>query len=64
MTEYKGYNIVGDNTYGMKSIKTIGRGAIHAALTGSFSSDKQARLAIDLIVAKKESKNGEVFIGN
>jgi|JI10StandDraft_1071094.scaffolds.fasta_scaffold647062_2 hypothetical protein len=62
--EYKGYNIVSDGTYGMRVIKGIGRGALPKDLNGAFSSDKTARKAIDLIVAKKEIKYGEVLISN
>lgn len=65
MTEYRGYNIEGDGTFGMKIIKSIGRGALPLDLRGNFTSDGAARKAIDLVViAKEKSDNGEVVLGS
>jgi hypothetical protein len=52
--EYNGYKIVG--LYG---IHTIGRGSLPNALKGSFSSTRQAQIAIDGVLAEKAEKNGE-----
>ncbi len=57
--EYKGYNIVGDGTFGMELIKTIGRGSLPNDLLGSFSTPYEARKAIDAVVSKKEAKNAK-----
>jgi hypothetical protein len=57
--EYKGYNIVGDGTFGMKLITNIGRGALPSELRGSFSSQYQAQRAIDGVIEKKEVANGK-----
>lgn len=56
--EYNGYKIVGDGTFGMKHIHTIGRGSLPKALKGSFSSDREAKQAIDGVVAERVEKNG------
>jgi hypothetical protein len=58
--EYSGYNIVGDGTYGMKLIKTIGRGSLPLELRGVFTDSRMAQRAIDNTLSKKESSNGEV----
>lgn len=57
--EYNGYRIVGDGTFGMKLIQTIGRGSIPALLRGTFSSDRQAQIAIDVANTVKAEKNGK-----
>lgn len=59
--EYNGYNIEGDGSFGMKLIKTIGRGSLPLELRGSFQSVRDARRAIDIIRSKKEKPNAEVF---
>ena len=59
--EYNGYNIEGDGSFGMKSIKTIGRGSLPLELRGFFLSDRDARRAIDIIRSKKEEPDAEVF---
>ena len=65
MSEYRGYNIEGDGTFGMKIIKTIGRGSLPMELRGNFTSDGSARRSIDLvIIGKEKADNGEVVIGN
>lgn len=57
--EYKGYMIVGDNTYGLKLIKRSGKGAIAAVLQGMFTSSTEAQIAIDTVVSEKGDKNAE-----
>jgi hypothetical protein len=64
MTEYKGYIVEGDGTFGMKIIKPVGRGTVPNELRGAFSSFSFAQRAIDLIADKKEKHNGEVVSGN
>lgn len=57
--EYKGYNIVGDNTFGMVSIKPVGRGSVNNALLGGYTSRAFAMRAIDTFVSlsgKKEKR--------
>lgn len=52
-TEYKGYVIVGDGTYGYKEIKPVGKGSVHLELRGSFTNADQAKIAIDRHLATK-----------
>jgi len=53
MTEYKGFNIACDGTYGMYNIKQMGRGALPAALRGSFTNPNSAmRLITNYLTAK------------
>jgi hypothetical protein len=54
--EYKGYNIVGDGTYGHKEIKTIGKGSLPLQLRGSFTTSVFAQKAIDAYLHEKGSK--------
>lgn len=56
-TEYSGYKIVGDGTYGYKEVKSIGRGAIPNSLRGQFTTEKMAKQAIDHHVASKVAKD-------
>lgn len=58
MAEYRGYNIYGDDTFGMKLIKTIGRGSLPNALKGSFTTEQFAQIAIDSVLAEKGEKDG------
>ncbi len=60
MTEYNGYNIEGDGSYGLKVVKTIGRGSLPLELRSMYSSVGEARKAIDVSRAKKEKFDGEV----
>lgn len=63
--EYSGYNIEGDGTFGMKLIKTVGRGSLPMELRGVFTTDYMARKAIDVSLAlKKEKINGEVVLSD
>lgn len=57
MSEYNGYKIVGDGTYGYKEIKSLGRGALPLALRGVFTTEKVARQAIDYYLATKVNKD-------
>lgn len=54
MTEYKGYKIEGDGTFGHKVIKTIGPGALPLDLRGSFTRAFNAQYAIDRYLIEKE----------
>jgi hypothetical protein len=56
-TEYNGYKIVGDGTYGNKEIRSVGRGALPLTLRGTFTSEKVARQAIDSHLATKVNKD-------
>lgn len=58
--EYFGYNIVGDGSFGMKIIKTIGRGSLPIELRGTFTSGPTAMKAIDILRSKKETTNAEI----
>lgn len=55
--EYKGYNIVGDNTYGYKLIKPIGKGSVPMELRGEYTSFPFAKQAIDALEAMKNVKS-------
>lgn len=52
-SDYNGYKIVSDGTYGYKEIKSIGRGALPLPLRGQFTTEKVARQAIDNHLATK-----------
>lgn len=56
MIEYKGYTIVGDNTYGMKEIKPVGKGSVPGDLRGKFTSVYMAQKTIDLYLDNKPTK--------
>ena len=58
--EYNGYNIVGDGTFGMKLIKTIGRGSLPLELRGTYTSITFAQKAIDMVLSKKDKLDAEV----
>ena len=51
--EYKGFSIVGDGTFGYKSIKPIGKGSVALELRGIFTNYSFAKQAIDAYVSKK-----------
>lgn len=57
MTEYKGFRIVGDGTYGMYVVKAIGPGAIPNVLQGSYSRVKNAQHDIDMYKNEKEERD-------
>jgi len=53
--EYKGYSIASDVKSPMlKIIKPIGRGSVPTRLKGRFTSETEARRAIDLVPVKKK----------
>lgn len=56
MTEYKNYKVVGDNTYGMKTIRPLGRGTVPGELRGSYTDFRNAQLAIDKYLSGKEKE--------
>lgn len=64
MAEYKGYDIVGDGTFGYKRIKPIGKGSVHKELRESiYTTESFAKRAIDTFLAtqpKKVAKKEEV----
>jgi len=64
--EYNGYQIDTDATFGMKVIKTIGRGSLPLELRGVFTNTYMAKKAIDISLAtkNKEKANGEVVVSN
>jgi hypothetical protein len=55
-TEYKGYLIASDGTYGMKEIKPVGKGSVPGALRGAFTSMYMAQKVIDLYMSSKTDK--------
>lgn len=59
MSEYRGYNIELDGTFGLRSIKSIGSGALPKVLRGSYTKQDFAERDIDLYLDSKESSNGE-----
>lgn len=56
MTEYKGYNIVSDGTYGFKEIKAIGKGSVHKELRGKFTHGSGAMKHIDQFLESQPAK--------
>lgn len=57
--EYKGYSIEGDNTFGYSKIRPIGKGSVHLALRGAYTTKIQACLAIDRFLdSQKEETDG------
>jgi hypothetical protein len=56
MTDYKGYKIVGDGSYGFKEIKPEGKGSVPKELRGKFTHAKQAHICIDSFLAKQPPK--------
>lgn len=58
MTEYKGYNIDGDGTFGNKVIKPTTKGSVPGELRGSFTTPSFAMRAIDMFLMNKEILNG------
>lgn len=59
MSEYKGYNIIGDGTFGYQKIKTIGAGKLPVSLGGSYTSPIMAQRQIDTYLLTKEKKDGK-----
>lgn len=57
--EYKGFYIVGDQSFSMKLIKRKGTGALPQMLQGSFTTPYEAMKAIDHAVSEKGEKNAE-----
>lgn len=57
MTEYKGYRIYPDGTFGHLHIMGKGAGMIPAALRGAFTTRPAAQKAIDIYLAQKGDKN-------
>lgn len=55
--EYKGFNVVGDGTFGHTIIKNIGKGPLPKRLRGTFTSPKMAMIEIDR--NEKGSENGK-----
>lgn len=58
-TEYRGYAIEGDGTYGQKVIKPIGKGSVHLNLRGSYTTVAFAKRAIDVFLTQKDVPNGK-----
>ena len=56
-SEYEGFKIDGDGTFSMKVIKPVGKGSIPVALRGSYTSTREAEVAIDRYLANKEKYN-------
>jgi len=56
MTEYAGYRIEGDGSYGFKEIKPVGKGSVPKELRGKFTHARQAQLCIDSFLAKQPKK--------
>lgn len=54
--EYKGYSIENDGTYGMKEIKSIGKGALPLVLRGNFTKTSLAQKAIDKYLEENPDK--------
>lgn len=59
MSDYNGYVIEVDGTFGLKVIKAKGSGALPNILKGSFTSEAFAQRAIDLYLNNKDSVDVE-----
>jgi hypothetical protein len=57
--EHRGYQIVGDGTYGYKEIKAMGKGSVHLSLRGAYTTSFMAKRAIDLHEDSKVVKGGK-----
>lgn len=57
MENYKGFKIEADGTFGMVSVKPVGKGSSPSALRGAFTSYGVAKLAIDSVVKAKEKES-------
>ena len=57
--EYNGYSIAHDGTFGLYSIKPIGRGSVPAKLKGTYTTAVFAHNDIDFHLSKKGGKNGK-----
>ena len=57
--EYEGYKIESDGTFSMKVIKPIGKGSVPVDLRGSYTSTRDAEVAIDRYLANKELTNAK-----
>jgi hypothetical protein len=58
-TEYRGYAIENDGTYGQKVIKPVGKGSVHLNLRGSYTTEAFAKRAIDVFLIQKDEPNGK-----
>lgn len=58
-TEYRGYAIEGDGTYGQKVIKPVGKGSVHLSLRGSYTTVAFAKRAIDVYLITKETSDAK-----
>lgn len=56
MSEYKGYNIKSDGTFGMKQIVTVGPGSVPNTLKGSFTNAGAAQRAIEVHLVNTPEK--------
>ncbi len=52
-TDYEGFVIKGDGTYGMRLITTKGSGSIPKALVGTFTTAQFAMKAIDTYLSEQ-----------
>lgn len=57
--EYKGYQIVGDGTFGNYLIKQSGKGSVHLSLRGTYTSTGVAKRSIDQHESSKVAKGGK-----
>jgi len=57
--EYNGYNIVGDGSFGLRVIKSIGPGALPDKLRGKYTNSFQAEKAITSYLREKERVEAE-----
>lgn len=55
MEEYKGFNIVGDGSFGYKNIKPVGKGSVPKDLRGAYTNGVFAKRGIDSYLASKEA---------
>ena len=57
--EYKGYNILHDGSFGMYTIKPLGKGSVPRELKGRYTSYGAAQAAIDASYKRKGKSDGK-----
>lgn len=59
LTEYKGYKIQHDGTYGMYTIKPLGKGSVPKELKGRYTSTGAAKAMIDAASKTRRGKEND-----
>lgn len=59
LTEYKGYKIQHDGTFGMYTIKPLGKGSVPKELKGRYTSYGAAQAMIDAASKTRRGKEND-----